>query len=69
MVTDVILPVNRSRLETTLFDTFWKPPVIVLANAAPGRVGIAGTGRGPLVVLAGCTVGWAGCEAGLVHGW
>ena len=43
---DEIPPVNRSMLETTLLETPCTPPTIVLAKAAPGRVGMV---RGVLV--------------------
>jgi hypothetical protein len=39
-VTDVIPPVKRSTLDTTLLDTFCTPPTIEPAKAEPGSVGI-----------------------------
>ena len=58
MVMDVMLLVKRSTLETTRFERPSKPPTMVLANAAPGSVGIVGVllvadGLGPVALPAG----------------
>jgi len=67
LVIDEMLLVKRSTLETTRLERPSKPPTMVLANAAPGSVGIVGVppvplvadGRGPVTLPAGCGVGEA----------